>query len=65
MSDESDKPGPRRPSLVAPAILVATLLSCCGLCAFILLSPRPSWTVVLLWALATALGWRLAMRALT
>jgi fatty acid desaturase len=64
MSDEPDKPETRRVAWAAPAILFAALLSCCGLFAFIWLNGRPSWTVILLWAIGTAIGWRLGMRAL-
>jgi hypothetical protein len=62
MSDEQKKQATRRVPGSA-VILCATLLSCCGLFAFILLSGHPSWTVIVLWALGTALGWRWGMRA--
>jgi cyanate permease len=65
MSDEPKKPGQRPPFPWAGAVLVvATLLSYCGLVAFVLMSDHTSNVVLFVWVLGTGITFRLAMRAL-
>jgi predicted membrane chloride channel (bestrophin family) len=65
MSDEPTRVEEKRPVPWAAAVLLVTvILSYCGMFAFLLLSDHTSPLVPVLWVLATAMGFRLGMRAL-
>jgi hypothetical protein len=65
MSDEPKKSDePRRVPWAAAVLVVATLVSYCGMFAFILLDDHTKPIVPILWVAVTALSFRLGMRAL-
>jgi ABC-type multidrug transport system permease subunit len=65
MSDEPKKLGQRPPfPWAAAALVVAMILSYCGLIAFILLNHYTSVWLLFIWFAGTAITFRLGMRVL-